>query len=67
MDVLEMIKRVKERVDGLIEKVTVCERRMEKCQESAKENIECVGDSANKTMSVLVDKVGECEFGDKYS
>ena len=31
----------------------MCERR--------KENIECVDDSMNKTMSVLVDKVGECE------
>ena len=48
-------------MDGLNEKVTVCERRMEKCHESAKENIESVVDSANKTMSVLVDKVGECK------
>ena len=38
---------------------------------SAKENIECVCDSANKTMSVLVDKVRECKesasVGDKHS
>ena len=66
MDVLanvtnQMLRRVNERVDGMNEKVTVCERRMEKRNERANENIESVCDSANKTMSVLVDKVGECK------
>ena len=45
--------RVNKHVDGLNEKMTSVGEK--------EKNIECVDDSANKAMSVLVDKVGECK------
>ena len=64
MDVLAnvtnaMVKKVNERVDGVNEMVCECERRMGAYKTSIKENVVCVVESANGTVSELVSKVKE--------